>query len=44
MDDDILWQLFADTGDPLSWLMYRAGTEGRENEEPKDEDRPQTLG
>ncbi len=24
MSDDILWQVFADTGDPMSWLIYRA--------------------
>ena len=24
MQDDVFWQLFADTGDPLSYLCYRA--------------------
>ncbi len=24
MQDDFFWQLFADTGDPLGYLFYRA--------------------
>lgn len=32
MRDEILWQVFADTGDPMSWLMYRASEKGRINE------------
>lgn len=24
MQDDLFWQLFADTGDPLGYLYYRA--------------------
>lgn len=24
MSDDLLWQVFTDTGDPLCWLMHRA--------------------
>ncbi len=31
MNDDILWQVFADTGDPMSWLMYRASERGKKN-------------
>lgn len=27
---DLLWQLFEDTGDPMCWLMYRRGDAGRE--------------
>lgn len=27
MSDDIMWQLFADTGDPLLWLYYKVSTE-----------------
>ena len=25
MNDEIFWQVFTDTGDPLCWLLYRAG-------------------
>lgn len=32
MSDDILWQVFADTGDPMSWLMYRASEKESRNE------------
>lgn len=31
MQDDIMWQVFTDTGDPLCWLMYRA-QQDKENE------------
>lgn len=24
MNDEFFWQVFADTGDPLCWLMHRA--------------------
>jgi len=25
MQDDFLWQIFKDTGDPLCWLLLRRG-------------------
>ncbi len=31
MSDDILWQVFAETGDPMSWLMYRASEKQKQN-------------
>ncbi len=31
MSDEILWQVFADTGDPMSWLMYRASEKRMNN-------------
>lgn len=31
MSDEILWQMFADTGDPMSWLMYRASEKNKSN-------------
>jgi hypothetical protein len=24
MNGETFWQIFSDTGDPMSWLMYRA--------------------
>lgn len=44
MSDDILWQIFADTGDPVSWLFYRANHIDKKNETPGAEDEPQALG
>lgn len=35
MSDDILWQIFAETGDPMSWLMHRASEKQREKQENK---------
>ncbi len=32
MSNEILWQVFADTGDPMSWLMYRASEKRNRNE------------
>ena len=32
MSNEILWQVFADTGDPMSWLIYRASEKGKKNE------------
>ena len=39
MSDDILWQVFAETGDPMSWLMYRA-SERQKNKTAAAEDLP----
>lgn len=30
MQDDILWQVFKDTGDPLCWLIHRAAVKGND--------------
>lgn len=32
MSGEILWQVFADTGDPMSWLMYRASEREKKRE------------
>ena len=29
MERDIFWEVFRDTGDPLCWLMTRAGKQDR---------------
>ena len=29
MKEPSLWALFSDTGDPLAYLLYRAGSVGR---------------
>ncbi len=37
MTDDTFWMMFADTGDPMSWLMYRAA---EKKPEKSADDRP----
>ncbi len=32
MSDDVLWQIFAETGDPMSWLMYRASEKQKQKQ------------
>lgn len=29
MQDDLMWQLFTDTGDPLAWLMCHASEKSK---------------
>lgn len=41
MTDDIFWQLFKDTGDPMSYLMYKASDSGKN---PPADDTKRTLG
>ena len=42
MSDEILWQVFADTGDPMSWLMYRASERNKNNKPAKGAPSPQS--
>ncbi len=37
MSDEILWQVFADTGEPISWLMYRASKRRKKNEKSAED-------
>lgn len=39
MQDNIMWQVFKDTGDPLCWLMYRAERD-KDNDTAGDKPRP----
>lgn len=32
MPEDILWQMFTETGDPLCWLLHRAAANSKDNE------------
>ncbi len=36
MSDDILWQIFAETGDPMGWLMYRASEKQNRKQAPAE--------
>lgn len=40
MENDIFWDVFRDTGDPLCWLMSRAEDQAEDNKEDNGEDRP----
>lgn len=40
MNNDKLWQLFYDTGDPLSWLYYRAAEKSKDIDGAGEESRP----
>ena len=42
MSDEILWQIFADTGDPMSWLMYRASEKNKSNKPAGETPSPQS--
>lgn len=33
MSEEIFWQMFTDTGDPLGWLLKRAAEKNRDNAE-----------
>ena len=46
MSENSLWQLFTDTGAPLSWLYYRAAVKNDNIVETakSSEDKPQALG
>ncbi len=39
MTNDTVWQIFAETGDPMCWLMYRA-SEKRNKKKAPAEDSP----
>lgn len=43
MSDDLLWQVFTDTGDPMCWLMHRAEVKSKDKGKAA-EDKPQSLG
>ncbi len=32
MPDDLLWQMFTETGDPLCWLYFRAAVNSKNSE------------
>ena len=36
MDTDIFWEVFRDTGDPLCWLLSRAGASDEDTHAPED--------
>ncbi len=42
MPEDMFWQVFTDTGDPMCWLLHRAA----QKSDKKDgaEDKPSPLG
>lgn len=43
MKDDMMWQLFTDTGDPLCWLFCRAAEKNKDKDgkkRPGDVPRP----
>ena len=42
MSDEILWQMFADTGDPMGWLMYRAWEKNKSNKPAEETPSPQS--
>lgn len=42
MSNEILWQIFADTGDPMSWLMYRASEKNKSNKPAEETPSPQS--
>lgn len=45
MPDDVFWEAFADTGEPLCWLMHRASVkEDKKSTEERVGDKPQALG
>ena len=42
MSNDVFWQAFEDTGDPMCWLVYKAAENTDNNDGVRDE--PQPLG
>ena len=37
MNDEFFWQVFADTGDPLCWLMHRAAEKYNNKDRAEDD-------
>lgn len=42
MPEDIMWQLFKDTGDPLCWLIHRAAVKEKDKAKA-DGDKPRST-
>lgn len=40
MSEDLFWQVFTDTGDPLCWLMHRAAEKSNNKDGAGDDPRP----
>lgn len=40
MSDNLFWQVFTDTGDPLCWLMHRAAEKSNNKDGAGDDPKP----